>query len=228
MDAAAKHGKAGRANDAFTNAERARALLERLMSEPEPFPEAAMGKAPQFDIPRPDVNANIEQMLKALLGQNPGEGNGQAPRRTRQRRHRRIRSRVPAASRWTCRSSARTACSSIRSPASPQPARAATAKPERSSRCRKPPRPARIKPTETRHGGTSSFHPNPSPNPTAKRSNGTSLPETANAIHAMKIPILYLSVHPHPAAVRQGGRRRVRQPHLRRHPHLASVSATSF
>lgn len=79
MDAAAGHAKVGQANDAFTNAERARELLERLLSEPEPFPEAVMGKAPEFDLPNPDVNANIEQMLKALLGQNPGNpGEGQA------------------------------------------------------------------------------------------------------------------------------------------------------
>jgi hypothetical protein len=74
MDAATAHGKAGQANDAFTNAELARELLERLLKKEEPFQEAVMGKAPQFDIPRPDVNANIEQMLKALLGQNPGNG----------------------------------------------------------------------------------------------------------------------------------------------------------
>lgn len=80
MDAATTHGRAGQANEAFTNAERARELLERLLSKPEPFPEAVMGKAPEFDIQNPDVNANIEQMLKALLGQNPGNpGDGQAP-----------------------------------------------------------------------------------------------------------------------------------------------------
>ncbi|MEI6676538.1 MAG: hypothetical protein WCO57_15315 [Verrucomicrobiota bacterium] len=74
MDAAAQHGKAGEAADAFANAERARALLERLMSEPEPFPQAAKGQAPQFDIPRLDVNKNLQQLLEALLGQNPGQG----------------------------------------------------------------------------------------------------------------------------------------------------------
>ena len=73
MDAAAKHGKAGEAMDAFTNAERARALLERLMSEPEPFAQAAKGQAPQFDIPRPDVNKTLKQLLEGLLGQ--GQGN---------------------------------------------------------------------------------------------------------------------------------------------------------
>ena len=79
MDAAAQHGKAGEAADAFANAERARALLERLLSEPEPFPQAAKGQAPQFDIPRLDVNKNLQQLLDALLGQNPGQGQGDQP-----------------------------------------------------------------------------------------------------------------------------------------------------
>ena len=79
MDAAAQHGKAGDATDAFTNAERARALLERLLSEPEPFPQAAKGQAPQFDIPRLDVNQNLQQLLDALLGQNPAQGQGKQP-----------------------------------------------------------------------------------------------------------------------------------------------------
>ena len=74
MDAASAHGKAGQANDAFTNAELARALLERLMSEPEPFPQAAKGQAPEFKIPRPDVNATLKQLLEGLLAQNPGQG----------------------------------------------------------------------------------------------------------------------------------------------------------
>lgn len=79
MDAAAKHGRAGEAMGAFTNAERARAALERLLSEPEPFPQAARGQAPQFDVPRPDVNRNLQQMLEALLGANPGQGAGDQP-----------------------------------------------------------------------------------------------------------------------------------------------------
>jgi len=79
MDAAATHGKAGQANDAFTNAELARALLERLMSEPEPFPQACQGQAPQFDIPRPDVNATLQQLLEGLLAQNPGQGGQPGP-----------------------------------------------------------------------------------------------------------------------------------------------------
>lgn len=74
MDAASNHGKAGQANDAFTNAELARALLERLLSEPEPFPEAVMGKAPELGLPNPDVNETLQQMLEGLMGQNPSEG----------------------------------------------------------------------------------------------------------------------------------------------------------
>ena len=79
MDAAAAHGKAGQANDAFTNAELARALLERLMSEPEPFPQACKGQAPSFDVPRPDVNDTLQQLLEGLLAQNPGQANGDQP-----------------------------------------------------------------------------------------------------------------------------------------------------
>ena len=79
MDAAANHGKAGQANDAFANAELARAVLERLMSEPEPFPQAANGQAPELKVPRPDVNATLKQLLEGLLAQNPGQGNGDQP-----------------------------------------------------------------------------------------------------------------------------------------------------
>jgi hypothetical protein len=79
MDAATNHGKAGQANDAFTNAELARALLERLLSEPEPFPEAVMGKPPEFDVPREDVNENLRQMLEAMLGRIPGQNPGDQP-----------------------------------------------------------------------------------------------------------------------------------------------------
>jgi hypothetical protein len=77
MDAAASHGQAGQALEAFTQADLARQLLERLMSQPGAFPEAAMGKAPEFELPMPDVNANIAQMLEALLGNNPGNQPGQ-------------------------------------------------------------------------------------------------------------------------------------------------------
>ena len=79
MDAAAGHAKAGEATDAYANAELARAQLERLLSKPDEFPKAAMGDAPEFKVPHPDVNATIEEMLKALLGQNPGgQGSPQA------------------------------------------------------------------------------------------------------------------------------------------------------
>lgn len=77
MDAAATHGQAGQAREAFTQAELARKLLERLMSQPGEFPEAAMGNAPEFELPMPDVNANIAQMLEAMLGNIPGEPQAQ-------------------------------------------------------------------------------------------------------------------------------------------------------
>lgn len=79
MDAATKDGRAGDAGQAFANAERARALLERLLNEPEPFQQAAKGQAPQFNVPRPDVNQNLAQLLEGLLGQNPGQGQGDQP-----------------------------------------------------------------------------------------------------------------------------------------------------
>jgi hypothetical protein len=79
MDEATKHGRAGDAGQAFANAERARALLERLLSEPEPFQQAAKGQAPQFNVPRPDVNQNLAQLLEGLLGQNQGPGQGDQP-----------------------------------------------------------------------------------------------------------------------------------------------------
>jgi hypothetical protein len=78
MDAATKHGRAGEALDAFTNAEWAREALERLLSQNEPFPNAARGQAPEFDVDIPDVNQNLQQMLEALLGQNGG-GQGNQP-----------------------------------------------------------------------------------------------------------------------------------------------------
>ena len=77
MDAAATHGHAGQALEAFTQADLARQLLERLMSQPGAFPEAAMGKAPEFELAMPDVNANLAQMLEALLGNQPGDQQGQ-------------------------------------------------------------------------------------------------------------------------------------------------------
>ena len=79
MDAATKDGRAGDSGQAFANAEQARALLERLLSEAEPFQQAAKGQAPKFEIPRPDVNQNLAQLLEGLLGQNPGQGQGDQP-----------------------------------------------------------------------------------------------------------------------------------------------------
>jgi len=79
MDAAAEKGRAGLANDAFTNAELARALLERLLSEPGEFQQAAQGSAPKFEIPQLDVNATLEQLLEALLGQNQPNQGGPGP-----------------------------------------------------------------------------------------------------------------------------------------------------
>ena len=79
MDAATKHAKAGQTSDAYTNAELARALLERLMSQPNPFAQACQGKAPGFNLPNPDANATIEQLLKALMNRNPGGGAGSTP-----------------------------------------------------------------------------------------------------------------------------------------------------
>lgn len=76
MDAAAKHGSAGEALDAYTNAEWAREALERLLSQDEPFPNAVRGQAPDFGLDIPDVNKNLQQMLEALLGQyGQGQGN---------------------------------------------------------------------------------------------------------------------------------------------------------
>lgn len=78
MDAAAKHGRAGEALDAFTNAEWARETLERLLTQDKPFPDAARGQAPEFDGVIPDVNENLQQMLEGLLGQD-GQGQGNQP-----------------------------------------------------------------------------------------------------------------------------------------------------
>ncbi len=72
MDAASTYSKAGNALDAFTNAELAHAVLERLMAPSEPFPQACRGQSPSFNIPRPDANQTIGEMLSALMCQNPG------------------------------------------------------------------------------------------------------------------------------------------------------------
>lgn len=65
-------GRNGKANDAYVQAELARALLEKLMEEPAPFPQACKGDCMDFKIPRPDVNQAMQQLLEGLMCQNPG------------------------------------------------------------------------------------------------------------------------------------------------------------
>lgn len=72
MDAAAKFARDGSSNDAATNAELARALLETLMQSPEGFPQACKGQCMKFSIPNPDVNQTMQQLLEGLMCQNPG------------------------------------------------------------------------------------------------------------------------------------------------------------
>jgi hypothetical protein len=72
MDAATKHARDGRSNDAATNAELARALLETMMQSPEGFPQACKGQCMKFSIPNPDVNQTMQQLLEGLMCQNPG------------------------------------------------------------------------------------------------------------------------------------------------------------
>lgn len=79
MDAASGHAEAGRALPAYDNAELARAALERLMSGEGAFQDAIRGKAPAFNIPRPDVNETLQQLLEGMLGRNQGQGRGNAP-----------------------------------------------------------------------------------------------------------------------------------------------------
>lgn len=72
MDAAAKHARDGSSNDAATNAELARAMLETLMESPDAFPKACKGQCMKFSIPNPDVNQTMQQLLEGLMCQNPG------------------------------------------------------------------------------------------------------------------------------------------------------------
>ena len=72
MDAAAKHARDGASNDAYTNAELARSMLETFMQSPAPFPQACKGRCMKFSIPNPDVNRTMQQLLEALMSQNPG------------------------------------------------------------------------------------------------------------------------------------------------------------
>ncbi len=72
MEDAAKHARSGRSNDAATNAELARALLETLMRRPDAFPQACQGQCMEFPIPNPDVNQTLQQLLEGLMNRNPG------------------------------------------------------------------------------------------------------------------------------------------------------------
>lgn len=73
MKAAGEHGRLGVANDAYANAELARALLEGLMqgNEENEFAEACKNPGMKFSIPKPDVNETMSQLLQGLC-QNPG------------------------------------------------------------------------------------------------------------------------------------------------------------
>ncbi|MCW1885692.1 DUF4175 domain-containing protein [Luteolibacter flavescens] len=73
MESGAKAGRLGVANDAFVQAELARGLLETLMQrQDDPFAQACQGQCMNFSIPRPDVNATMQQLLEGLMCQNPG------------------------------------------------------------------------------------------------------------------------------------------------------------
>jgi hypothetical protein len=73
MESGAKAGRLGVANDAFVQAELARGLLETLMQQEEnEFSQACQGQCMKFSIPRPDVNATMQQLLEGLMCQNPG------------------------------------------------------------------------------------------------------------------------------------------------------------
>ena len=73
MESGAKSGRLGVANDAFVQAELARGLLEALMQQQEnAFSQACQGQCMKFSIPRPDVNATMQQLLDGLMCQNPG------------------------------------------------------------------------------------------------------------------------------------------------------------
>ena len=72
MDLGAKSGRDGAAEDAFVQAELARALLETLMSKPNPFAEACQGQCQKFSVQFPDVKQTMQQLLEGLMCQNPG------------------------------------------------------------------------------------------------------------------------------------------------------------
>ena len=154
MDAAAAHGQAGQANDAFANAELARALLERLMSATRTLPASLQRPGPRIrdSAPRRQRHPPTTPRRPARPKPRPGQWRatrrpGPRPRRLRPRRQSRRR-----LLRWTCPSSAPSASNSSRSPAAPAPAAATTARPARSRRCPPAPNPAPSNLTTTRHG----------------------------------------------------------------------------
>jgi beta-phosphoglucomutase-like phosphatase (HAD superfamily) len=81
MDASASAGKASNMSEMLQNAELARAILERLMQKQEPFPQACQGQCQAFNVPHPDMNQTMAQLLKGMcknagMGDKPGEGMG--------------------------------------------------------------------------------------------------------------------------------------------------------
>jgi len=77
MDSGAKSGRLGSAEDAYVQAELARALMETLMQKQSPFPSACKGQGMNFSVKFPDVNQTMQQLLEGLMCQNPGYSPGQ-------------------------------------------------------------------------------------------------------------------------------------------------------
>lgn len=76
MDLGSKSGRLGAAEDAYVQAELARALLENLMSKSNPFAQACQGQCMKFSVKFPDVNQTMQQLLEGLMCQNPGYNPG--------------------------------------------------------------------------------------------------------------------------------------------------------
>lgn len=75
MRSGTEAGRLGVANDAFVQAELARTLMENLLKkEDESFAQACKGNPKFAPGGAPDVNATMEQLLKALMAQNSGNG----------------------------------------------------------------------------------------------------------------------------------------------------------
>lgn len=72
MDLGTEYGRQGAAEDAYVQAELARALLENLMQKDSPFPSACQGQCMKFSVKFPDVNQTMAQLLEGLMCQNPG------------------------------------------------------------------------------------------------------------------------------------------------------------